>query len=432
MIFFFLYSKEVFRLHIGGSTRNDGIFLWACQNKNVYAVYREFKRLDSILTHIKPGFVAVRVTQLSMIAAITTSLLAFGLTLTIAATSSTQGASAATEAPQEKCRQTGDYSTSFSCGNATTLSNGTTVRKYNLLVEEDQTIPITVSNNSLDTIYFPAWTFNGTVPGPTLRMTEGDHVEITVTNAKKNDHMHSLHMHSIHDPAMDGTFGPSGAIEPGESFTYKFVAGPSGLFPFHCHVEPIQDHINRGLYGAMVIDPKEPRPQAAEYMMFMNSYDMDLNKEMEPTAIPPNTEQGNQILYPDEQAVESCDDAECLEALRPELEMERDNEIYTVNGKAFEYMQEPIQIKQGEPVRLYLVNMIEFDPVNSFHLHSGMFNYTASGTEGTPPTVTDIVTIGQGDRGVIEFTPQYKGNMMMHAHVNEFTNLGWMGSFEVV
>ena len=48
--------------------------------------------------------------------------------------------------------------------------------------------------------------------------------------------------------------------------------------------------------------------------------------------------------------------------------------------------------------------MIEFDPVNNFHLHSGMFNYTASGTEGTPQIVTDIVTLSQGDRGVISYT----------------------------
>ena len=112
--------------------------------------------------------------------------------------------------------------------------------------------------------------------------------------------------------------------------------------------------------------------------------------------------------------------------------MERDNEFYAVSGKAFEYMQEPIKIKLGEPVRLYLVNMIEFDPVNNFHLHSGMFNYTASGTEGTPPIVTDIVTLSQRDRGIIEFTPTNKGMMMIHSHTNEFSQLGWMGAFEVV
>jgi FtsP/CotA-like multicopper oxidase with cupredoxin domain len=95
-------------------------------------------------------------------------------------------------------------------------------------------------------------------------------------------------------------------------------------------------------------------------------------------------------------------------------------------------MDNPIELKLNEPVRIYLSSMTEFDPVNSFHLHSGMFNYTSSGTLSTPSTLTDIVTIGQGDQGIIEFTPRYTGKMMIHAHINEFTNLGWMGTFEVV
>lgn len=329
---------------------------------------------------------------------------------------------------ETKCKQTGNYLTSFSCGNVQTFDNGTTIRKFSLLVEEDQLIPITMSNNSMEVIYFPGWTFNGSIPAPTMRMTEGDTVYITVINSPDSKQHHSMHMHSVHDPSQDGTFGPSGSIAPGESYTYKFTAGPVGLYPFHCHVEPIQDHINRGLYGAMIIDPKEERPQqAVEYMMLMNGYDLDLNEELVPTAKVPNADEGNAILYPDPE----LDETEAEEA-RPELELERDNEIYTVNGKAFEYVNDPIEIKLNEPVRIYLLNMVEFDPVNSFHLHSGMFNYTASGTEGTPPIVTDIVTIGQGDRGIIEFTPKHEGMMMIHAHVNEFTSLGWLGVFDVV
>lgn len=346
---------------------------------------------------------------------------------------------------EQRCQNTGDYLTSFSCGNVQTFSNGTTVRKFNLLAEETHQIPISASNNSMDQVIFPGWTYNGTIPGPTLRMNEGDTVYITVTNSPQSEQHHSMHMHSIHHPAMDGTFGPSGSIAPGESFTYRFTAGPAGLYPYHCHVEPIQDHINRGLYGAMIIDPKTPRPQAVEMMMLMNGYDLDLNEQLLPTARPPDVHEANQILYPpppeeksteqEEENDEAGDDEESSEAAaeaRPELELERDNEIYTVNGRAFEYMNEPIKIKLNQPVRLYLVNMVEFDPVNSFHLHSGMFNYTQAGTVQTPPVVTDIVTIGQGDRGMIEFTPKHSGTMMIHAHVNEFTSLGWMGAFEVV
>lgn len=320
------------------------------------------------------------------------------------------------------------YLTDFNYG----VSNGQT-RNFTLLVEENNTIPIT-SPNDTNTVYFPAWTFNGTVPGPTMRMTEGDHVFIKVINSPDSKHLHSLHMHSIHSPSQDGTFGKSGSIMPGESHTYEFVAGPAGLYPYHCHVEPVVDHINRGLYGAMIIDPPTPRPQANEVMMLMNSYDLDLNEEMAPTARVPTMQEANDIMYPPlpDDEDETGEDVEEEETTGSELEIERDNEFYTINGRAFEYMDNPIELKLNEPVRIYLLSMTEFDPVNSFHLHSGMFNYTSSGTLSTPPTLTDIVTIGQGDRGIIEFIPQYTGKMMIHAHINEFTNLGWMGTFEVV
>jgi manganese oxidase len=86
---------------------------------------------------------------------------------------------------------------------------------------------------------FHAWTYNGTVPGPTMRMTEGDKIRITVTNSPNSKHFHSFHMHSIHSGYMDGMMGPSGMIAPGKSFTYSFIAQPYGLYPYHCHVDPV-------------------------------------------------------------------------------------------------------------------------------------------------------------------------------------------------
>ena len=66
-------------------------------------------------------------------------------------------------------------------------------------------------------------------------------------------------MHSMHSGLMDGVYGPAGNILPGKNFTYTFTAQPYGVYPYHCHVEPVADHLNRGLYGMMIIDPKEPR-----------------------------------------------------------------------------------------------------------------------------------------------------------------------------
>jgi manganese oxidase len=297
-----------------------------------------------------------------------------------------------------------EYITYFNCGRVSeNEDNGQTIREFTLIVDENKTIPISGQGHILN-----GWTFNGTVPGPTMRMTEGDLVRIKVINSADNAKAHSLHMHSVHSSDMDGVEGPGGTITPGSSFTYEFVAQPYGVYPYHCHVNPIADHINRGLYGMMIIDPKEPRPQMTEFAMMMNAYDLDYDQE------------GPMRIRP-------------VNATPEELEEERgrDNEIYTVNGKAFDYMYNPIQIQTGKPYRIYLVNMVEFDPINNFHLHGNVFDYYTSGTDETADFKNDIVTLSQGDRGILEFQYKIPGRYMFHAHITEFTDLGWMGFFDV-
>jgi manganese oxidase len=299
-----------------------------------------------------------------------------------------------------------EYLTYFNCGRVMTeqgTNDSQTIREFTLIIEKNKTIPISSQGHFLH-----GWTFNGTVPGPTMRMTEGDLVRIKVINDANNVKAHSLHMHSIHSADMDGIEGPGGIIAPGNSFTYEFIAQPYGVYPYHCHVNPITDHINRGLYGMMIIDPKEPREQMTEFAMMMNAYDLDYDQEGPMTIRPVNAT------------------AEELEE-----EGERGNEIYTVNGKAFDYMYNPIQIQNGKPYRIYLVNMVEFDPINNFHLHGNVFDYYTSGTDETADFKNDIVTLSQGDRGILEFQYKIPGRYMFHAHVTEFTDLGWMGFFNV-
>jgi len=301
-----------------------------------------------------------------------------------------------------------EYLTYFNCGHVKIDGEKKqTTREFTLIAEENHLIPI--ANNGQ---MFKAWTYNGTVPGPTMRMTEGDLVKITLINSPKSTHPHSIHMHSIHPASVDGVEGPAGTVVPGQSFTYTFTAQPYGVFPYHCHVDPVADHMNRGLYGMFIIDPKEPREQMQEFAMLMNGYDM--NYEMEgPVTIP---------------QVDKKDPTKFISS----EEGDRGNEVYTVNGKAFEYMDNPINLKQGKNYRIYLVNMLEFDLINSFHLHGMMFNYISSGTGTEPEYKSDIVTLSQGDRGILEFKTEFPGKYMFHAHQAEFTDLGWMGFFNVI
>jgi FtsP/CotA-like multicopper oxidase with cupredoxin domain len=308
-----------------------------------------------------------------------------------------------------------EYLTFFNCGHIITdtknssnnINKNQTTREFTLIISENRSIPI--ASNGL--VFSPAWTFNDTIPGPTMRVTEGDIVKIKVINPPENNHTHSMHMHSIHPGDMDGVDGPGGYIKPGQSFTYIFKAGPYGVYPYHCHVTPIEQHINNGLYGALIIDPKTPRQNMIEMVMMMNGYDLDYEKEgVGPSRIP-TPEEYEEDYMPQE--------------------FEHGNEVYTVNGKAFDYMENPIPIHQNTNYRIYLINMLEFDQVNSFHLHGNVFEYYPSGTSTTPSFVNDILTLGQGDRGIVEFSYPYTGHYMFHSHINEFSDLGWMGLFNV-
>jgi FtsP/CotA-like multicopper oxidase with cupredoxin domain len=85
----------------------------------------------------------------------------------------------------------------------------------------------------------------------------------------------------------------------------------------------------------------------------------------------------------------------------------------------------------GELVRVFLVNMLEFDLVNSFHLHANFFHWYPTGTSLTPSEFTDTIILGQAQRGMLEFRYKYPGKYMFHAHVTEFAELGWTGVIEV-
>ncbi|MGN6629089.1 MAG: multicopper oxidase domain-containing protein, partial [Candidatus Nitrosocosmicus sp.] len=286
------------------------------------------------------------------------------------------------------------YLTHFSCGHVTVLKNGTTMREFTLIAQENTNIPI--ANNGLT--FNSSWTYNGSIPGPTMRMTEGDLIHITLINSKDSMHAHSIHMHSIHDGTMDGipgASGNSGLVEPGHSFTYSFIAQPFGVYPYHCHVEPVDEHINQGLYGMMIIDPKTPRPQMTEMAMLMNGYNLN---------------------YSGVDRIPTVDEVKKGEF----PENNHANQVYTVNGVAFEYQDHPIHLEIGKPYRIYLVNMLEFDPLNNFHIHGNLFDYYPSGTSLKPEYKNDMVDMMQGDRGILEFTYNFPGMFMFHAHKTEF------------
>ena len=262
----------------------------------------------------------------------------------------------------------------FDTGRVSKLPSGQTLREYSL-VAMDREIEVAPG------VFFPAWTYNGEVPGPTLRATEGDRVRIHFVNS--GTHPHTIHFHGIHPSNMDGVFE---IVDPGRSFTYEFDAEPFGLQLYHCHAIPLKRHIHKGLYGVFIIDPKQGRPAANEMVMVMNAFDTNFDNE---------------------------------------------NEVYAVNTVGFCYNAQPIPLKLHELNRVYLVNMTEFDLINSFHLHGNFFRLYRTGSNLETFEYTDNVMLCQGERAILEFAFKFPGRYMFHAHQSEFAELGWMGVFDV-
>jgi FtsP/CotA-like multicopper oxidase with cupredoxin domain len=108
-----------------------------------------------------------------------------------------------------------------------------------------------------------------------------------------------------------------------------------------------------------------------------------------------------------------------------------ENEVYAVNTVAFHYAKHPIPIELNELVRVYLVNVTEFDPINSFHLHANFFQVYRTGTRLEPHEYTDMIMLSQAERHILEFSFKLPGQYMFHAHQSELAELGWMGLFDV-
>ena len=267
----------------------------------------------------------------------------------------------------------GQYLTAFDYGKVST-AHGRTVREFELTAAET-TIEIAPG------IHFPAWTYNRSVPGPILRCTEGDTIRVRFMN--RSAASHTIHFHGIHPASMDGVYEPVG---PGQEYVYEFAARPSGVQFYHCHTAPVGLHMNRGLFGPFIIDPRTPRPPGQEMVMVLHGWDIDFDGK---------------------------------------------NELYAINGGANYYRDNPISLSVGELVRIYLINALEYEPLESFHIHANVFRLYRTGSETSSSLYADMVALTQAERCILEFTYTMPGRYMFHSHRNHVAELGCMGDFVV-
>ncbi len=243
------------------------------------------------------------------------------------------------------------------------------------LIAEDTTIEISPG------MRVDAWTYNGTVPGPTLTATEGDRVIIHFIN--KTPLPHTVHLHGDHPSEQDGVFEQIG---PNGTYTYDVIARPAGALMYHCHVSPVMQHVRMGLYGAFIVYPKTPLPAAREYVLVSGEYDTR-----------------NQLVpLP---------------------------EYYMFNGFTEQYMTHPLPAKTNETVRIYLMNM-GLSPAYGIHIHGSLFKAYPSGIWQNPPLMVQSWETASGNAAILEAKWPWPGNFTFHYHgIPE--ERGAMGYFNV-
>lgn len=209
---------------------------------------------------------------------------------------------------------------------------------------------------------YPAWTFNGTIPGPVVRVTVGDLVDFTLTNPKTNKNSHSIDFHAAEVDVLN-EFAP---VKPGQEKHFKFIPKRPGVYMYHCGASPMAQHIARGMYGVIIVDPKHyskafPKPDR-EYVLVQGQYF-------------PNAEDAKAMI-------ENRGWAGAL-----------------INGKMFHYdpVHDPnatkvLMAKPGERVRIYFVNANINMPV-AFHPIAGIWDRVY--VNGSPKNVLyDVQTYG--------------------------------------
>jgi FtsP/CotA-like multicopper oxidase with cupredoxin domain len=240
-----------------------------------------------------------------------------------------------------------------------------------------------------------AWTYNGVVPGPEIRVPYGQRVRIVVKNDLPDDT--TVHWHGIDVPnAMDGVPGVTQEpIRPGASFTYEFDAVPAGrdsaggTFLYHSHVDEDRQ-FGLGLSGAFVIEPKRPQRYDVERTVLIQEWSLNAGTGQ----------------------------------TRPAMEMEGMlPNFFTLNGKSYP-ATETVTVKRGQRALLRLVGAGSLS--HPMHLHGTDFTVVAK--DGHPlasPFEADVIQVGSGERYDIAFTPDRPGKWVFHCHIgHHLTNDG--------
>lgn len=263
------------------------------------------------------------------------------------------------------------------------------VKEYDL-----QAIP--VQWELVEGIRVQVWSFNGQIPGPTIRVKEGDLVRINLEN--RLPATTSIHWHGLHVPNnVDGVgMLTEPGVAPGESKIYEFVANHAGTFLYHSHVDEIQQ-VDLGLYGAFIIDPQEPSTM---------EHDRDYTMVMSGWMVPENDSSPGGTAHAGHSASSSGGSEEGHQ---------HNYNYWTINGKAYPDTS-PLMVKKGDKVRLRLINISQ--DMHPMHLHGHDFRVIA--LDGHPvehPQILNTINVAPGQTADIDFIANNPGIWLFHCHI---------------
>ncbi|MGH8116841.1 MAG: multicopper oxidase domain-containing protein [Rhodanobacteraceae bacterium] len=234
-------------------------------------------------------------------------------------------------------------------------------------------------------VYYNAWTYNGTVPGPVIHVLQGQTVNVTLTNHGTMPHSIDFHAAEV-APNKDFV-----DIDPGKSLHFSFVADVPGAFIYHCETMPILLHMGNGMYGALIVSPKDPLPPAEEsYVLVQSEW---YTQQISGNLMGPNYEK---------------------------MLQKRPDEV-VFNGTAVQYVAHPLPVTAGKRVRIYFVDAGP-NLWTSFHVIGAMFDKVyLSGLASDALTDVSAYSIGPGQGAIFDLVIQKPGKYSFVDH--DFANL---------
>lgn len=245
-------------------------------------------------------------------------------------------------------------------------------------------------------IEYQVWTFNGTAPGPAIRVQVGDTVHFTLRNESSLGLAHSIDFHAAQTP-WDVNYQP---VQPGETFSFDWVARFPGVFMYHCGVPPVMHHIANGMYGAIIVEPEGLAP-AREYVMVSSEF------------------------YATDEPADGIfvGDVDKMSAVTPTQ--------VVFDGGFNRYLDAPLEARPDELIRLWVMNA---GPTltNAFHVIGALFDETHP--DGNPAnTLYGLQTynIPPGAGAMFELRIPDAGLYPFVTHSFAYTGLGSVGVIKI-